>query len=71
VAVLKEAEAGVSVGELCRWLGVSKGTFYRWKTKYDGLEENEARRLKALEEENGRLKRIVAQRALDTPAAFR
>jgi putative transposase len=57
VAVLKEADAGVPIGELCRRLGVSEGTFYRWKTKYGGLEENEARRLKTLEEENGRLKR--------------
>jgi len=63
VGILKEADAGVPVGELCRRLGVSEGTFYRWKTKYGGLEENEA-----LEEENGRLKRIVAQQALDLDA---
>jgi putative transposase len=56
------------VGELCRRLGVSEGTFYRWKAKYGGLEENEARRLKALEEETGRLKKIVAQQALDIDA---
>ena len=65
VAVLKEAEAGVPVGELCRRLGVSEGTFYRWKAKYGGMDQNEARRLKTLEEENGRLKKIVAQQALD------
>jgi putative transposase len=68
VAVLKEADAGVPIDELCRRLGVSEGTFYRWKTKYGGLEENETRRLKALEEENGRLKKIVAQQALDIDA---
>ena len=68
VTVLKEAEAGVPVGELCRRLGVSEGTFYRWKAKYGGMDQNEARRLKALEEENGRLKKIVAQQALDIDA---
>jgi len=47
---------------------VSEGTFYRWKAKYGGLEENEARRLKALEEESGRLKKIVARQALDIDA---
>jgi len=66
--VLKEAEAGVPIGELCRRLGVSEVTFYRWKAKYGGLEVNEARRLRALEEENGRLKKIVAQQALDIDA---
>ncbi len=68
VGVLKEGEAGVPVGELCRRLGVSDGTFYRWKAKYGGLEVNEARRLRGLEEENSRLKRIVAQQALDLDA---
>lgn len=68
VTVLKEAEAGVPVGELCRRLGVSEGTFYRWKAKYGGMDQNEARRLKTLEEENGRLKKIVAQQALDIDA---
>ena len=68
VTVSKEAEAGVPVGELCRRLGVSEGTFYRWKAKYGGMDQNEARRLKTLEEENGRLKKIVAQQALDIDA---
>ena len=68
VTVLKEAEAGVPMGELCRRLGVSEGTFYRWKAKYGGMDQNEARRLKTLEEENGRLKKIVAQQALDIDA---
>ena len=68
VGVLKEAEAGVPMADLCRRLGVSDVTVYRWKAKYGGLEVNEARRLRALEEENGRLKRIVAQQALDLDA---
>jgi putative transposase len=63
--VLKEQEAGAAVGELCRQHGISEQTFYRWKQKYSGLEVSEARRLKALEEENGRLKRLVAEQALD------
>ena len=53
VTVLKEADAGVPIGELCRRLGVSEGTFYRWKTKYGGLEENEARRLKTWKKRTG------------------
>jgi putative transposase len=58
VGVLKEAEAGVSVKELCRRVGVSDATFYHWKAKYGGLEVNEARRSRQLEDENGRLERI-------------
>jgi putative transposase len=68
VGVLKEAEAGVPVAEITRRLGVSDVTFYRWKAKYGGLEVNEARRLRALEDENARLKKIVAQQALDLDA---
>ena len=68
VAALKEAEAGVSVKELSRRIGVSDATIYHWKAKYGGLEVNEARRLRQLEEENGRLKKIVAQQALDLDA---
>ena len=68
VGVLKEAEAGVAVKDLCRRLGVSDATFYHWKAKYGGLEVNEARRLRQLEEENGRLKKIVARQALDLDA---
>ena len=68
VAVLKEAESGVPVKELSRRLGVSDATLYHWKAKYGGLEVNEARRLRQLEDENGRLKKIVAQQALDLDA---
>lgn len=66
--VLKEAEAGVPMADLCRRLGVSNVTFYRWKAKYGGLEVSEAKRLRALEEENRRLKQIVAEQALDNRA---
>jgi len=68
VGVLKEAEAGVTVKDLCRRMGISDATFYHWKAKYGGLEVSEARRLRQLEEENGRLKRIVAHQALDIDA---
>ncbi len=65
IAALKEHEAGASTGELCRRLGVSYETLYRWKRKYGGLDVNEARRLRTLEDENRRLKRLVADQALD------
>ncbi len=61
----KEHAAGTRTGELCRRLGISNETLYNWKRKYGGLDVSEARRLKALEEENRRLKRIVAEQALD------
>ena len=65
---LRQAEAGTPVGEICRKLAVSEQTFYRWKAKYGGLEVNEARRLRQLEHENGRLKRLVAELTLDNQA---
>jgi putative transposase len=68
VAVLKEAEAGVSVKELCQRIGISDATFHHWKAKYEGLEVNEARRLRQLEDENGLPRKIVAHQALDTDA---
>lgn len=68
VAALKEHEAGASTGELCRRLGISQETLYRWKRKYGGLEVSDARRLRELEEENRRLKRLVAEQALDVLA---
>lgn len=68
IAILKEAEAGVSVQELCRKYGMSDGTFYNWKAKYGGLTVSEAKRLRALEDENRRLKHIVADQALDIQA---
>ena len=65
IGILKEHEAGAATAELCRRHGISEQTFYRWKAKYGGLEVREAQRLKALEEENARLKRLVAEQALD------
>ena len=68
IAVLKEAEAGAKVLELCRKHGISDATFYNWKTKYAGMTVAELRRLKELEAENAKLKRIVADQALDISA---
>ena len=68
VGILKEHAAGEPAGGLCRRHGISQQTLYRWKQKYDGLDGNELRRLKALEEENARLKRLVAEQALDNQA---
>ena len=66
--MLKEGEAGVPVKEICRKQGICDQTYYRWKAKYGGLEVNEARRLRSLEEENRRLKEMVAEQALDVQA---
>ena len=65
VGILKEHTAGEPTGSLCRRHGISEQTLYRWKQKYDGLEKTDLKRLKALEEENARLKRLVAEQALD------
>jgi len=62
---LKQAETGTPVGEVCRKLGVSQPTFYRWKNKYGGMGVEELRRLKSLEDENKRLKALVADLSLD------
>lgn len=63
--ILRQAEEGTSVEEVCRKAGVSIQTYYRWRRKYGGLMPSEMKRLKQLEEENGRLKRIVADLSLD------
>ncbi len=68
IHALHQVEGGEKVTEVCRRLGVSEQTFYRWKAKYGGLEVNEARRLRQLEHENGRLKRLVADLTLDNQA---
>ena len=68
IAVLKEAEAGAKVLELCRKHGISDATFYNWKAKYAGMTVAELRRLRELEGENAKLKRIVADLALDNAA---
>jgi putative transposase len=68
IGVLKEGEAGVAVKELSRKHGICDQTYYRWKAKYGGLEVSEARRLRQLEEENRRLKHLVAEQMLDIQA---
>ncbi len=65
VAILKQAGLGIPIGELIRQVGVSEQTFYRWKKKYAGLEVDQVRQLKQVQEENVRLKRIVADLTLD------
>jgi putative transposase len=68
IAVLKQAEGGLKTAEVCRQHGISSATFYKWKAKYGGLEVSEARRLRQLEDENRRLKQIVADLRLDNQA---
>lgn len=68
IAVLKQSEAGARTSDLCREHGISDATFYKWKAKYSGMELSEAKRLKALEDENRRLKQIVADQMLDIQA---
>lgn len=65
IGVLKQAEAGVKVADLCRQIGVSEATFHRWRAKYGGLDASEAKRLRRLEAENARLKKLVAELTLD------
>lgn len=65
IGILKEAEAGVPLAELTRKHGIADGTFYRWKAKFGGLDINEAKRLRHLEEENRRLKHLLADAMLD------
>ena len=65
IGVLKEGEAGIATGELCRRHGISPATFYKWKARYGGLEVSEARRLRLLEDENRKLKQLLAEAALD------
>ena len=68
IAILKQHEGGVPVAELCRQHGINKNTLYNWKKKFGGMEVSDARRLKQLEEENQKLKRIVADQAVDIVA---
>jgi putative transposase len=68
IAILREQETGVPVADLCRKHGLSSPTFYKWKAKYGGLDVSEARRLKALEDENAKLKRMLADAMLDNVA---
>ena len=68
IGLLKESEAGTPTKDLCRKHGISEQTFYRWKAKYGGLEVSEAKRLRQLEEENRRLKHMIAELSLDKRA---
>lgn len=65
IGVLKEQEAGMATAEVCRRHGISPATFYKWKAKYGGLEVSEAKRLRTLEDENGKLKKLLAEAMLD------
>ena len=68
IGILKQNEAGATVTQLCRDHGIGESTFYKWKSKYGGLEVNEAKRLRALEDENSKLKRLLADAMLDNAA---
>ena len=68
IGILREHETGAKTAEVCRKHGISSATFYKWKAKYGGLEVSEAKRLRALEDENGRLKRMLADAMLDNAA---
>ena len=65
ITILKQVEGGLPLPELIRQHGISEGTYYRWKSKFGGMELSDAKRLKQLEDENRRLKRLVADQALD------
>ena len=65
IAVVQQAAAGGKITELCRKHGITETTFYRWRAKYDGLQVSDAKRFRALEDENRRLKKLVADLALD------
>ena len=65
IAILKQQESGVATADVCREHGISSATFYKWKARFGGLEVSDARRLKALEDENSKLKKLLAEQALD------
>jgi putative transposase len=68
IGVLRQQEAGAKAADLCRRHGISEATFYNWKAKYGGMEVSEAKRLKALEDENAKLKKLLAEQMLDVAA---
>ena len=68
IAILKEAEAGIAPDELCRRHGITRGSLYRWKAKYGGMDSGDAKKLKQLEDENRKLKHVVAELTLDNRA---
>jgi putative transposase len=65
IAIVKEQEAGMATAEVCRRHGISSATFYKWKAKFGGLEVSEAKRLRSLEDENAKLKKLLAEAMLD------
>ena len=68
IKAIKQHEAGAKVDDICRELGISNGTFYNWRSKYAGLEVNEAKRLRELETENAKLKKLLADKLLEVEA---
>ncbi len=68
IGILKQQESGITVAQICRDNAVSEGTFYRWKSQYGGMEVHEAMRLRQLEQENARLKKLLAESMLDNAA---
>lgn len=68
IGILREQDAGAKTADLCRRHGISSATFYAWKAKFGGMDVSDAKRLKALEDENGRLKRLLAESLLDQAA---
>ena len=68
IGILREHEAGATTAEVCRRHGISDATFYKWKAKYGGMEVSDAKRLKGLEDENRRLKKLLAEAMLDNAA---
>src|SRR5690606_32517482 len=71
IAILREQEGGIRTADVCRKHGISGATFYKWKSKYGGFDVSEARRLKVLEDENARLKKLLAEAMLDAPVMQR
>ena len=65
IGILRQAEAGIRVADLCRQYGISDATFYKWRSKFGGMGVSDVKRLKQLEEENARLKKLVGEQALD------
>jgi putative transposase len=68
IKAIKEHEAGARVDDICRRMGISNGAFYNWRSKYAGMEVNEAKRLRELEAENSKLKKLLAEKMLETEA---
>lgn len=68
IKAIKQHEAGTKVPDICRQLGISEGTFYNWRSKYAGMEVNEAKRMKELESENAKLKKLLAEKLLEVEA---